>query len=214
MAKVGSPDVGEAVIQRMTDHTTTDPAPGEPLAALLPDLQSHPELDLETLVYHLRQSDATATDGYCHASINEARSFLEALVVSIVHAVRRTKTDSKESRLRDPSQNGTSFRAHRRSLLESGFIDADENDLLQYMYSVASAKGGHHGITDYVWAQLARRIVDATARYLLCRYASWKQEGRTIATPHARRARDRDWVRRILRHFKIARSEDPPSVPP
>ena len=63
-----------------------DAVPRERLADLLPRLLRHDELDLETLAYHLQQSDATAADGYCHAAINEARSFLEALVVNIVRA--------------------------------------------------------------------------------------------------------------------------------
>ncbi len=33
------------------------------LAALIGDLRPHPELDLDTLAYHLTQSDATAAEG-------------------------------------------------------------------------------------------------------------------------------------------------------
>jgi len=172
------------------------------LAALLRDLWAHPELDLRTLAYHLRQSDATAADGYCHAAINEARSFLEALVVSIVHAVRRDAEErDADSALRDRSQNGTAFRTYRRYLLEAGFTDPDENDLLQYVYSVASAKGSHHGVTDEAWTRLARRIVFAAGQYLLQRYAAWKHNGWPVAPPPGRQPPPsrRRWLGRVVR---------------
>ena len=182
----------------------TDDAP-EPtcfsLAALLHDLRPHAELDLRTLAYHLRQCDATAAVGYCHAAINEARSFLEALVVSIVHAAQRDAARAGASENgRERSQNGTAFRTYRRYLLEAGFIDADENDLLQYVYSVASAKGGHHGVTDEAWTRLARRIVFATGQYLLHRYAAWKHNGRPVAPPPGNRPPPprRRWLPRVI----------------
>jgi len=188
----------------------SDPADGddapEPacfsLAALLRDLRPHAELDLRTLTYHLRQCDATAADGYCHAAINEARSFLEALIVNIVHAAQRdaARAGAGENG-RDRSQNGTAFRTYRRYLLETGFIDADENDLLQYVYSVASAKGGHHGVTDEAWTRLARRIVFATGQYLLQRYAAWKHNSRPVTPPPKGSAPPsrRRWLPRAIR---------------
>ncbi len=165
-----------------TSQVTTNPQGGpadgdtpEPpcfsLAALLGDLRRHPELDLDTLAYHLTQSDATAAEGYWHAAINEARSFLEALLVSILHAVRPDPPDKSHS---NGSANGTPFRCYRRSLLEAGFIDAHENDLLQYVYGVASAKGSHHGVTNEAWSRLARRMVFTTGQYLIQHYAAWK----------------------------------------
>ena len=158
------------------------------LAALLDDLRLHAELDVRTLAYHLRQSDATAADGYCHAAINEARSFLEALVVSIVHAVERdTEAQGADGNGRSGGHTGTAFRTYRRQLVEAGFLDADENTLLQYVYSVASAKGSHHGVTDEAWTRLARRIVFAAAQYLLVRYAAWKHHGRQVAPPPGNR---------------------------
>ncbi len=172
-----------------TDRGSTPQPPCFSLGALLDDLRRHPEFDLETLAYHLRQSDATAADGYWHAAINEARSFLEALVVSIVHAVQRDAAGADaDTALRDRSQNSTAFRTYRRNLLEAGFIDADESDLLQYVYSVASAKGSHHGVADEPWSRLARRVVFATAQYLLQRYAAWKHQGRPVPTSPGRRS--------------------------
>jgi hypothetical protein len=81
------------------------------------------------------------------------------------------------------------FRRYRRNLLEAGFIDADESDLLQYIYSVASAKGSHHGVADEPWSRLARRVVFATAQYLLQRYAAWKHNGRPVVTSPTRPSR-------------------------
>ena len=64
------------------------------LASLICDLGPHPELDVDTLAHHLTQSDATAAEGHCHAAVNEARSFLEGLLVGILHAAGRLDTDS------------------------------------------------------------------------------------------------------------------------
>lgn len=141
------------------------------LGALLGELRRHPELDLDTLDYHLTQSDATAAEGYWHAAINEARSFLEALLVSILHAVR---TDQPEKPSGNGAPNGTPFRCYRRRLMEAGFIDADENELLHFVYGLASAKGSHHGVTDEAWSRLARRMVFAAGQYVIEHYAVWK----------------------------------------
>ena len=170
------------------------------LAALLDDLRPHGELDLRTLAYHLRQCDATAADGYCHAAINEARSFLEALVVNMVLAVQRDAAAAHAGKNgRDRSQRGAAFRTHRRYLLEAGFLDTEENELLQWVYSVASAKGSHHGVTDEAWTRLARRIVLATAQHLLQRYTAWKHNARPIASPP--KPPRRHWLPRAIRRL-------------
>ncbi len=156
----------------------SDPPGAKPcftLSTLLADVAGHEELDLDTLTYHVRQSDATAAEGYWHASINEARSFLEALLVGMVCSVCVEPADKQKS----TSRNGTPFRCYRRRLVEAGFLDADENDLLQYVYSVASAKGSHHGVTDEAWTRLARRMVWTAGQYLLTRYEVWKSSGMT-----------------------------------
>ncbi len=152
------------------------------LAALLGDLRRHPELDLDTLTYHLTQSDATAAEGYWHAAINEARSFLEALLVSILRAVRPDAPDKSSG---NGSSNSAPFRCFRRSLLEAGFIDSDENDLLHYVYGVASAKGSHHGVTNEAWSRLARRMVFITGQYVIQHYAAWKAAAPEPAIPAA-----------------------------
>ena len=52
-----------------------------------------------------------------------------------------------------------------------------DRDLLQYVYSIASAKGSHHGVTDETWTRLARRMVWIVAQYLLNRFEAWKSGG-------------------------------------
>ncbi|MCH7924697.1 MAG: hypothetical protein IIC51_04105 [Planctomycetes bacterium] len=150
-----------------------DAGPCFVLHTLLADVARHEELDLDTLTYHVRQSDATAADGYWHASINEARSFLEALLVGILYSVCAEEADKQKGM----SRNSTPFRCYRRRLLEAGFLDADENDLLQYVYSIASAKGSHHGATDEAWTRLARRMVWTAGEHLLTRFEAWKSGG-------------------------------------
>ena len=159
-----------------TEEEKSDAPDGGPrfvLHTLLADVARHEELDLDTLTYHVRQSDSAAAGGYWHASINEARSFLEALLVGILYSVCAEEADKQKGM----SRNSTPFRCYRRRLLEAGFLDADENDLLQYVYSIASAKGSHHGATDEAWTRLARRMVWTTSEFLLTRYEAWKSGG-------------------------------------
>ena len=151
------------------------------LAALVPQLADHAELDLKTLTYHLEQSDATAADGYHHAAINEARSFLEGLVISILRVAR--EDGGANGGFDNGGHNGTAFKNYRRYLLDAGFIDPDENALLQFVYSLASAKGSHPGVTDAVWTRLARRMVFLTGQYVLQRYAARKSSSGRFTPP-------------------------------
>ena len=145
------------------------------LHTLLANIARHEELDLDTLTCHVRQSDATAADGYWHLSLNQARSFLEALLVGMLCNVCAQPADKQKGK----SLSGMSFRRCRRRLREAGFLDADEDDLLQYVYSVASGKCSHHGVTDEAWTRLARRMVWTAGEYLLTRYEAWKSGGMT-----------------------------------
>ena len=164
------------------------------LSVLLPDLRRHPELDYDTLAYHLAQSDATAAAGYWHATTNEARSFLEALIVGMRHVVKPDTPGKPRG-----ATNGAPFRCYRRTLLDAGFIDADENELLQYIYSVASAKGSHPGVTTEAWSRLARRMVHVAAQYFLARYEAWKSNGRRTTRPAASAPQPSNtWRRRLL----------------
>ncbi len=140
------------------------------LSLLLPALSRHPKLDLKTMRYHAEQSDATAYDGYWHAAINEARSFMEALVISI--AMRCDRQRLEEFRKGKESYGG--IRLYRRYLYNIGFLDADEDILVTSVYSITSAKGGHFGVSDEPWCRVSRRIVWTTSDYLIGRYERWK----------------------------------------
>ncbi len=208
----GIGDNGNGVEPGETGHAPQPPCFS--LVTLLHDLQPHAELDLGTLAYHLQQSDATAADGYCHAAINEARSFLEALVVNIVHAAQRDarNRDADDGApnagcngIRSGGRNGTAFRHYRKYLLDIGLIDLDENELLQFVYSVASAKGSHPGVTDELWTRLARRIVFAAGQYVVQRYAAWKHNSGHVASPadkptppRRRWLASRRWLARLI----------------
>ncbi|UCC30210.1 MAG: hypothetical protein JSU86_18670 [Phycisphaerales bacterium] len=148
--------------------------PRQELASLLADLTRHAELDFETIGYHAEQSDATARDGYWHAAINEARSFLEALVISISLVQRQESM----TRFRKGRETQSGFRLCRRYLVEIGFLDLDEELLLQHVYSVASVKGSHQGVTDEAWSRVARRLVWTAGQYLAHRYDAWKSGDR------------------------------------
>ncbi len=154
---------------------TADPSEApEQLVSLLPLLAGYEELDVETIGYHARQSDATARDGYWHAAINEARSFLEALVTGI--ALVEREQSLTEFRKAQGMQGG--IKLCRRYLLDVGFLDIDEDVLLAHVYGIASAKGSHLGVADEAWCRLARRIVRTTVEYILHRYAAWRTTDR------------------------------------
>src|SRR5262249_33729532 len=103
--------------------------------------------------------------------------------------------------------NGTPFSNWRRFLLETGFLDSEENELLVYAYSLTSAKGSHHGVTDEAWARLARRIVFCATQYLLQRHETGKNnpQHKPAARPAPQQAaktppdspapRSRTWLR-------------------
>ncbi|MGD8454053.1 MAG: hypothetical protein PVJ57_19745 [Phycisphaerae bacterium] len=210
-ASGSTPETPQAASMARPAQTDTRPFT---LTALLHDLQPHPELDLRTMAYHLHQSDATAADGYGHAAINEARSALEALIVSIACTVRHDVTDSTSLSLRERIQSGNTFRTHRRCLMDAGFIDIDENDLLQYVYSMASARGSHYGVTDDAWTRLARRIVFLVGQHFTQRYTIWKRNGRQ-PPPHPAnhpQPAPRSWLLRLLATI-LPRQGDTPTSP-
>jgi hypothetical protein len=177
------------------------PLPTFALTTLLVDLRRHTEFDVTTLTYHAEQSDATAADGYWHASINEARSFLEALMADIV------RTHNTSAAPRPSASSNTPFSNWRRYLVEVGFLDLRESDLLHFVYGLSSAKGSHHGVPDEDWSRLARRMVFCTADYVLRRYATCKQHAPQPAVPAPRqtsppRSKPGGTRRRFLRRLR------------
>ena len=166
-AKCNGPSVPS---DRSGETTTRETAPGRPfaLASLRTELESHVELDLATLIYHIEQSDATATDGYWHASVNEARSALESLLFDIGRAVLPAEKESLVS-------GSTPFSNCRKALVVAGFLEQRESEILQLAYSLSSAKGSHPGVTDEAWCRLSRQIVFSITQYLLGRYGEWKR---------------------------------------
>ncbi len=161
----------------MTAFTTPQPVidptatpPGGILADLLTQLEPWPELRIQTLAYHLRQSDATARDGYWHAAVHEARSFLELLVQNMAGVIKGRLPDHFAA----AGDSNTRFKICRHYLLKPGYIDPDDNMLLLNVFRIAGAKGSHPGIPDEPWCRLARQFVRLTAEYLIGRYATWR----------------------------------------
>lgn len=185
----------------------TDQKPGTPVAAtsavfapLRPEIQAHPELDLVTLLYHIDQSDATATDGYWHAAVNEARSALESLLRDIVLEIG--SVNGKETAA--GSGSGTPFSNCRKALVTAGFLDQRESDVLHFAYGLSSAKGSHAGVTDEAWARLSRQMVANAIQYLLGRYSEWKRSCRMAAASASERGVSSflSVARRVLRMRK------------
>jgi hypothetical protein len=170
--------------------------PDNELTELLAALERFPEFDQRTIRYHLQQSQATAADGYWHAAINEARSFLEGLVVSIAMVEQR---GGKVVCGKGYDGQGT-WRLCRKFLVDAGFLDRNEDEFLLHVYGIGSSKGAHHGVTDEPWCDTTLGIIFTTALYLLRRYETWKQTApqraagerqKQAATPASRRRKRR-----------------------
>ena len=151
--------------------------PREQLALLRESLERHRELDLRTLGYHLEQADATARAGCWHAAINEARSFIEALIVGIAEFESARRHDLL-SGLPPNGESRSGYHECRKYLVTVGFADVDEMDLFKQVYAIASRKGSHPGVTDEVWGRLVCHLCWTTGYFLLNRYSVWKSHGR------------------------------------
>lgn len=143
------------------------------LVTLLPGLQQHPNLDYRTLAYHAEQCDATARDGYWHAAINEARTFLEALVINIALEEERPSEESiADFRKRREAHCG--FPSCCRYLEEIGFFNLDERVMVQHTYTLDGAGGIREGVGEEPWSRLVRRMIHIAAQYVIRRYEAWK----------------------------------------
>ncbi len=145
----------------------------EQLTTLLPALRDHPNLDYTTLAYHAGQCDATARDGYFHAAINEARAFLETLVISIALAEERPPNESiADFRKRRESHCG--FPSCSRYLQEIGLFNLNERIMVQHTYTLDHVAAIRQGIGSETWTRLVRRMVWTAGKYVIQRYEAWK----------------------------------------
>ncbi len=152
-------------------------SPQAQVALLHKSLELHGELDLRTLRYHLEQADATVREGCWHAAVNEARSFIEALIVGIAEFESARRGDLL-SGLAQSAESRSGYHECRKYLVTLGFADVDEMDLLKQVYAVASRKGSHPGVTDEVWGRMVCHFCWMASYFLLCRYGAWKSHGR------------------------------------
>ena len=154
-------------------EATEEFPPKEQLTTLLPALRDHPNLDYTTLAYHAGQCDATARDGYFHAAINEARAFLETLVISIALAEERPPNESiADFRKRRESHCG--FPSCSRYLQEIGLFNLDERVMVQHVDMLDHAAAIRQGIGSEAWTRLVRRMVWTAGQYVIQRYEAWK----------------------------------------
>ena len=187
--------------------------PQEQLAMLRESLERHRELAVRTLRYHLEQADATAREGCWHAAVNEARSFIEALIVGIAEFESARRHDLL-SGLPPNGESRSGYHECRKYLVTVGFADVDEMDLFKQVYAVASRKGSHPGVTDEVWGRLVCHLCWMTGYFLLNRYAVWKShrrrwpadsDGSGAASDGAVRGPCLRWLQGVARRFAVGR---------
>ena len=145
--------------------------------ALAIALRAHVELDPAVLISHIEESDDNAARGNWHSAAGEARSFIEGLVVGLAKT-ESTRTNTAIRNLPNPGDRRSSF-GPAREFLHSGvnFISGHENDTIKALYSLASVKGAHPGLTDEQSAVFVRRVCWIIGGYLLNKYAAWKRNG-------------------------------------
>ena len=149
----------------------------ELLALLVSSLGQHPELDFKTLTYHLQQSDATARDGYWHSAVNEARAFVERLIVGIAESESRRRRHLLSGLTPNPKLR-SGYHESRKYLVTAGFAQVDEMDLFKHIYAIANRKGARPGVTDEPWGHLICHLCWTSSYFLLTRYTAWKSNRR------------------------------------
>ncbi len=166
----------------------------------------HEELDVATLGYHLAQAQETARAGCWHAAVNEARSFIEELIVGIAEFESGRRRDVL-SGLTPKVESRAGYHECRKYLVTVGFTDADEMDLFKHVYAVAGRKGSHPGVTDESWGRLTCHLCWTTGYFLLNRYAAWKSHRRRwpdgTAGTHPRPAGSLEAVTGVLRGWPV-----------
>lgn len=151
------------------------------MADLLPELAPYGELDIETIGYHARESDATAADGHWHAAVNEARSLLEALVVGAAVATGGRDPET----FRRETHSEACYKKARRLLREAGFLPAGDSDILMHVHGLVSGSGSHPRVVDAESGGYCLELIAVTVRYLIRRYASWRSVRFAPAPPVA-----------------------------
>ena len=172
---------GAATVHASPVAGETTTASAVRMADLLPALAPYGELDIETMAYHARESDATAAEGHWHAAVNEARSLLEALVIGA--AVATCGRDPETFRRETHSE--ACYKKARRLLLEAGFLSAGDHDVLVHVHGLVSGSGSHPRVVDGEDGNYCLELIAVTVRYLIRRYASWRSVQFTPTPPAA-----------------------------
>lgn len=172
-----APEVTAPPEAASADAAGVDLVSRELLAILARDLEGHAELDPTTLVYHLRQAEATAGDGHWHSAVNEARSFIEGLLVGMAES-ESLRRNHVISGVTPGAEWRSGYHECRKYLVTVGFTGADEMDLFKHVYAIASRKGAHPGVTEEGWGRLVCHLCWTSGYLLLNRYAAWKTSGR------------------------------------
>ena len=172
---------GAAAVSASPAARATTAASAVRMVDLLPELAPYGELDIETMAYHARESDATAAEGHWHAAVNEARSLLEALVIGA--AVAACGRDPETFRRETHSE--ACYKKARRLLREAGFLSAGDSDVLLHVHGLVSGSGSHPRVVDAGSGAYCLELIAVTVRYLIRRYASWRSVRFTPAPPVA-----------------------------
>ncbi|MCZ6652958.1 MAG: hypothetical protein O7D91_08015 [Planctomycetota bacterium] len=143
--------------------------------ALAASLRTHQEIHPDILIHHIEASDESMMNSVWHAATGEARAFFEGLVVNIAES--RAESPSNIPNYPRQGERRSKFAPCREYLVQIGFINQDENELIKQLYSFASIRGGHPGITEEQEAKLIRRLCWVVGTFIIAKYVDWKAHG-------------------------------------
>jgi hypothetical protein len=168
----------------MTEETAvTELTTDVKLAALMPALNKHAELNLKELQEIAAQSDAAQQRSDYGPAIEAAQSFLAGLVKGIT-----------EELLRPPGESAGVFRARElparnigkcgRFLEHKRFLRTAEKVNIELALAAAVVPAADNGMSLETWSRVSRHIVFATAGRTIARYRQW-QAGCSCAGVHS-----------------------------
>ena len=123
------------------------------------------EREFDVAANHLEQAVDNAARGQWEAANSQVRSFLEALCEAIASRIHQG-TD-------DPPSRG----AARKHLADTGFLNAQESELLKALFQVLHGQGGHAGTSSSDDCHRRRLMALAMGNYYLDRLDNWKAGG-------------------------------------
>lgn len=121
--------------------------------------------EASTILQHIKDAQSLYTEGKYHASLNEARNLIQALIDGV--SVETDKNGQHKTKLPGGSANRIDY------LKELGFLIGDEHSSFRAVWATLSA-GSHPGVPEREQARIGLILALELGQLLLFKFASWK----------------------------------------